>query len=108
MRKLAPRRFTDTPMRSSMSRRFSSSGPQRFASRALSGGARSNSRAVSTGAGVDIGSTVDGAARVAAIFQIFLGIEPATQRLRQRLHDRHIDEAADQALRSREIHPSVV
>ena len=34
------------PSRDSSSRRFSSSGPHRFASRALSGGSRSNSRAV--------------------------------------------------------------
>ena len=37
-------RFTDTAMRSSMSRRFSSSGPHSFARRALSDGSRSNSR----------------------------------------------------------------
>src|SRR6187397_961008 len=103
--KFEPRRFTDTVMRSSMSRRFSSSGPQRFASRELSGGTRSNSRTGSMGAGADISSTIRRDTRFVPWDDAH---QTAAQRLRARLDDDHVDEMANEARGSGKVHPAAV
>ena len=109
MRKFEPRRFTDTVMRSSMRRRFSSSGPQRFASRELSGGTRSNSRTGSMGAGADISSAIRFNEGSDAPFARRRHThQAAAQRLRARFDDDHVDEMANETRGSGEVHPAAV
>src|SRR6187431_3121839 len=103
--KFEPRRFTETVMRSSMSRRFSSSGPQRFASRELSGGTRSNSRTGSMGAEADISSAIRSDALFARRGHTH---QATTQGLRARFDDDHVDEMANEVRGSGEIHPAAI